>query len=139
MNIKKVKTGDVVTNGATPYLVLGQNSEDTLLFNTVTKTFIVAWGLQEDDTWNQGHFCETFELASEVYNRRHMENTTNYRDYLHIYDGNKTCAKMRLLLEENYRETYEKNYNSGGVMARKIKSGFETVVESIYDFSKTVT
>ena len=139
MNGKKVNTGEIIKNKGKQYLVLSQNSEDTLMLNTLTNKFVVAWQLQEDNTWNQGYYCDTFEQASETYGKRHMERTTAYNHYLRTYSGNEACAKMRLLLEQSYRDTYDKNSDSGGVNARRIKANFEGVTEAIYEFSKCVT
>lgn len=67
--------GDRFENGDTTWEVINQNSEYTLINaidasgNLRTDRFAVVWGLQEDGTWNQGHYFTDINRATEYFEK----------------------------------------------------------------------
>lgn len=67
--------GEVVKNGTMFFVVLDQNEEDTLLqkvemgedgnISKMCDYYVLAWGLQEDGSWNQGHYYMSDRDAAE--------------------------------------------------------------------------
>lgn len=67
--------GDRFENGDTTWEVMDQNSEYTLI-NALgldgrpkTNRFAVVWGLQEDGSWNQGHYFSDINRAIEYFEK----------------------------------------------------------------------
>ena len=83
---KKVKTegatkkfhdiGTVMEVGNHQYKVLDQNSDDTLIVELDRETgkprnrYIIAWGLQRDGSWNQGHYFTDEASARKSFEER---------------------------------------------------------------------
>ena len=63
--------GDTFENAGTTWKVLAQNEEDTLIValdseGNERNKFVVAWGLQSDGSWNQGHYFTDKESAKHL-------------------------------------------------------------------------
>ena len=67
--------GDTFKNAGTTWKVLAQNEEDTLIValdsdGNERNKFVVAWGLQSDGSWNQGHYFQDKEKAKKYFEKR---------------------------------------------------------------------
>ncbi|MDY5929929.1 MAG: hypothetical protein SPJ27_07835 [Candidatus Onthovivens sp.] len=67
--------GDTFENAGTTWKVLAQNEEDTLIValdsdGNERNKFVVAWGLQSDGSWNQGHYFQDKEKAKKYFEKR---------------------------------------------------------------------
>ena len=67
--------GDIFENAGTTWKVLAQNEEDTLIValdsdGNERNKFVVAWGLQSDGSWNQGHYFQDKEKAKKYFEKR---------------------------------------------------------------------
>ena len=67
--------GDTFENAGTTWKVLAQNEEDTLIValdseGNERNKFVVAWGLQSDGSWNQGHYFQDKESAKKYFEKR---------------------------------------------------------------------
>ena len=67
--------GDIFENAGTTWKVLAQNEEDTLIValdsdGNERNKFVVAWGLQSDGSWNQGHYFQDKESAKKYFEKR---------------------------------------------------------------------
>lgn len=70
-----VKNGAIIHNAGQTLEVLDQNSDDTLLVGlnkdgSRQHRYIVAWGLQSDGSWNQGHYFFDEEEARKSFDER---------------------------------------------------------------------
>lgn len=66
---------DIFENAGTTWKVLAQNGEDTLIVaidaeGNERNRYVVAWGLNEDGSWNQGHYFSDKETATNYYEQR---------------------------------------------------------------------
>lgn len=67
--------GSTFENAGTTWKVLAQNEDDTLIValdseGNERSKFVVAWGLQSDGSWNQGHYFQNKEDAMKYYKKR---------------------------------------------------------------------
>ena len=67
--------GSIFENAGTTWKVLAQNEDDTLIValdseGNERSKFVVAWGLQSDGSWNQGHYFQNKEDAMKYYEKR---------------------------------------------------------------------
>ncbi len=67
--------GSTFENAGTTWKVLAQNEDDTLIValdseGNERSKFVVAWGLQSDGSWNQGHYFQNKEDAMKYYEKR---------------------------------------------------------------------
>lgn len=67
--------GSTFENAGTTWKVLTQNEDDTLIValdseGNERNKFVVAWGLQPDGSWNQGHYFQNKEDAIKYYEKR---------------------------------------------------------------------
>ena len=79
-------TNDILRNGKMKFIVLDQNDEDTILQQVdldddgkvINKHdyFVVAWGLQKDGSWNQGHYYTTLSAAQKGFKDRAKQRVT---------------------------------------------------------------
>ena len=70
-----VKKGSIIHNAGETLEVLDQNSDDTLLVGLNNdgdrkNRYIVAWGLQSDGSWNQGHYFFDEKEARKSFDER---------------------------------------------------------------------
>lgn len=67
--------GSTFENAGTTWKVLAQNEDDTLIValdseGNERSKFVIAWGLQSDGSWNQGHYFQNKEDAMKYYEKR---------------------------------------------------------------------
>ncbi len=67
--------GSTFENAGTTWKVLAQNEDDTLIVALDSEgnerdKFVVAWGLQSDGSWNQGHYFQNKKDAMKYYEKR---------------------------------------------------------------------
>lgn len=72
---KFVKKGSIIHNAGETLEVLDQNSDDTLLVGLDNggdrkDRYIIAWGLQPDGSWNQGHYYTDEKTARNHFDKR---------------------------------------------------------------------
>lgn len=66
---------DIFENAGTTWKVLAQNEEDTLIValdaeGNERNRYVVAWGLNEAGTWDQGHYFSDKETAMDYFEKR---------------------------------------------------------------------
>lgn len=110
---------DLLKNGNMNFIVLDQNEEDTLLQKVTLDDegkvkekmnyFVVAWGLQKDGTWNQGHYFNDEQSAKKSFNERaksRLTESADYRSFIDIAKENKTAQQiMQLVSQYGYKCT----------------------------------
>lgn len=67
--------GSTFENAGTTWKVIKQNAEDTLIValdkdGNEKDRYVVAWGLQKDNSWNQGHYFTDKDTAMKYFNER---------------------------------------------------------------------
>lgn len=67
--------GSTFENAGTTWKVIKQNAEDTLVValdkdGNEKDRYVVAWGLQKDNSWNQGHYFTDKDKAMKYFNER---------------------------------------------------------------------
>ena len=67
--------GSTFENAGTTWKVIKQNDEDTLVValdkdGNEKDRYVVAWGLQKDNSWNQGHYFTDKDIALKYFNKR---------------------------------------------------------------------
>ena len=67
--------GSTFKNAGTTWKVIKQNAEDTLVValdkdGNEKDRYVVAWGLQKDNSWNQGHYFTDKDTAMKYFNKR---------------------------------------------------------------------
>ena len=67
--------GDTFENAGTTWKVLTQNEEDTVIValdpdGNERDKYVVAWGLQPDGSWNQGHYFSDRDKAMKFFDQR---------------------------------------------------------------------
>ena len=67
--------GDTFKNSGETWKVIKQNAEDTLVValdkdGNEKNRYVVAWGLQKDNSWNQGHYFTDKDTAMKYFNKR---------------------------------------------------------------------
>ena len=72
------KLGSIFSNAGSKWAILDQAGEDTLIVELDSEgqrrnRFVVAWGLQPDGTWNQGHYFQDEKRARAFFARRNSE------------------------------------------------------------------
>lgn len=78
----KLNPNDTFSNAGKMWKVIDQNDEDTLIVGLdddgyEKSNYVVAWGLQNDCTWNQGHYFDNKDKATKFFNSR-VEKTESY-------------------------------------------------------------
>lgn len=71
----KLNKGDIIHNAGETFEVLDQNKEDTLLVGldkdgNRKDRYIVAWHIQPDNSWGQGHYYNDEKSARSAFDRR---------------------------------------------------------------------
>ena len=72
----KLKAGDTFENAGITWKVLDQNDDDTLIValdddgKERDDRYVIAWGLQNDGSWNQGHYFQTKDAALNKFKSR---------------------------------------------------------------------
>lgn len=71
--------GSTFENAGTTWKVLTQNEDDTVIValdpdGNERDKYVVAWGLQPDGSWNQGHYFNTKADALKFFNERSAKN-----------------------------------------------------------------
>lgn len=72
----KLKAGDTFENAGITWKVLDQNDDDTLIVALDDEgkerddRYVIAWGLQNDGSWNQGHYFQTKDAALNKFKSR---------------------------------------------------------------------
>lgn len=92
--------GDTFKNSGTTWKVIKQNAEDTLVValdkdGNEKDRYVVAWGLQKDNSWNQGHYFTDRDEAMKYFNKR---------------------EKKQESLKESNNNEYSVKYNVGDVV-----------------------
>lgn len=67
--------GGTFENAGTTWKVIAQNEDDTVIVGldadgNASDRYVVAWGLQPDGSWNQGHYFNTKDEALKFFNER---------------------------------------------------------------------
>lgn len=110
---------DLLKNGNMNFIVIDQNDEDTLLQKVIVDDegnikekinyFVVAWGLQKDGSWNQGHYYNDEKSAKDSFKNRAKDRLTegvNEDPFLVKARENVTAKKiMSVCNEYGYRCT----------------------------------
>lgn len=78
--------GDTFENAGTTWKVLTQNEEDTVIValdsdGNERDKYVVAWGLQSDGSWNQGHYFSTKDKAMKFFDQRAKKNESLKESY----------------------------------------------------------
>lgn len=92
--------GSTFENAGETWKVIKQNAEDTLVValdkdGNEKDRYVVAWGLQKDNSWNQGHYFTDRNEAMKYFNKR---------------------EKKQESLKESNNNEYSVKYNVGDVV-----------------------
>lgn len=92
--------GSTFENAGETWKVIKQNTEDTLVValdkdGNEKDRYVVAWGLQKDNSWNQGHYFTDKDKAMKYFNER---------------------EKKQESLKESNNNEYSVKYNVGDVV-----------------------
>lgn len=78
--------GSTFENAGTTWKVIKQNAEDTLVValdkdGNEKDRYVVAWGLQKDNSWNQGHYFTDKDKAMKYFNEREKKQESLKESY----------------------------------------------------------
>lgn len=102
--------GSTFENAGTTWKVLAQNEDDTLIValdseGNERNKFVVAWGLQSDGSWNQGHYFQNKEDAIKYYEKRAKKTESFAKD--EFIKNTKYCTnKYDIYSLKNNKQNY---------------------------------
>lgn len=102
--------GSTFENAGTTWKVLAQNEDDTLIValdseGNERNKFVVAWGLQSDGSWNQGHYFQNKEDAMKYYEKRAKKTESFAKD--EFIKNTKYCTnKYDIYSLKNNKQNY---------------------------------
>lgn len=106
----KLKAGDTFENAGITWKVLDQNEEDTVIValdenGEPTDRYVVAWGLQPDGSWNQGHYFQNKKDAMKHYEKRAKKTESFTKD--EFIKNTKYCTnKYDIYSLKNNKQNY---------------------------------
>lgn len=111
--------GDTFENAGTTWKVIKQNDEDTLIValdkdGNERNKYVVAWGLQKDGSWNQGHYFVNKDTAIKYFDKREKKQESlkeSKTEDLQTISKNILDSKSFLDINKNIEKVKNINYD----------------------------